>query len=159
MLLPVPDDEGPLADPSQWKDANRVIVTIDGGGSTSGAGGGRNQISITAGGTTRQDINAKSMLGAPSFVAAKSRCGGPITLVIDESGSIGATNIVKVRTAVKDFVQALRGTPVQIQIVTFTEYSRVLAAPGEWHKYFDMTDPAQADLLYNTIDDPTTASS
>ncbi len=150
-----PEDEGPLADPSQWKDANRVIVTIDGGGSASGAGGGRNQISITAGGTTRQDINAKSMLGAPSFVAAKSRCGGPITLVIDESGSIGATNIVKVRTAVKDFVQALRGTPVQIQIVTFTEYSRVLAAPGEWHKYFDMTDPAQADLLYNTIDDPT----
>ena len=103
-----PDDDGPLADPSQWKDANRVIVTIDGGGSSAGAGGGRNQISITAGGTSREDINAKSMLGAPSFVAAKSRCGGPITLVIDESGSIGDTNIVKVRTAVKDFVQALR---------------------------------------------------
>jgi prepilin-type N-terminal cleavage/methylation domain-containing protein len=148
-----PDGDGPLADPSQWKDANRVIVTIDGGGSVSGAGGGRNQISITAGGTTRQEINAQSMLGAPSFVAAKSRCGGPITLVIDESGSIGS-NITLVQAAVRDFVQALRGTPVQIQIVTFTEFSRVLGAPGEWRKYFDMTDPVQADTLYNTIIDP-----
>lgn len=147
-------DDGPAADLSQQKDANRVIVTIDGGGSAAGAGGGRNQISITAGGTTRQEINSRSMLGSPSFVAAKSRCGGPITLVIDESGSIGS-NITKVQTAVKDFVQALRGTPVQIQIVTFTEFSRVLGAPGAWRKYFDMTDPAQADLLYSTITHPT----
>lgn len=147
-----PSDDGPTADPSQWKDANRVIVTIDGGGSAAGAGGGRNQISITAGGTTRQEINSRSMLGSPSFVAAKSRCGGPIALVIDESGSIGS-NITKVQTAVREFVQALRGTPVQIQIVTFTEYSRVLGAPGEWHKYFDMTDPAQADALYNASAD------
>ena len=150
-----PDDDGPTADPSQWKDANRVIVTVDGGGSIEGAGGGRNQISITAGGTTRQEIGSTSMLGSPSFVAAKSRCGGPITLVVDESQSIG-TNITYVRNAVKEFVGALRGTPVQIQVVTFTEFSRVLAAPGEWHRYFDMTDPVQADLLYNTISNPTT---
>jgi prepilin-type N-terminal cleavage/methylation domain-containing protein len=148
-----PDAEGPTADPtdqSQWKDANRVIVTIDGGGATAGAGGGRNQISITAGGTSREDIGATSMVGAPSFAAARSRCGGPITLVIDESVSIGETNIATVREAVREFIDALRGTPVQVQIITFTEYSRVLgASSSEWHKTFDMTDPAQADALYS----------
>ena len=35
------------------KNANRVVVTINGGGDASGRGGGINQISITAGGTTR----------------------------------------------------------------------------------------------------------
>ena len=40
------------------KDANRVIVTINGGGDSDGAGGGINQISITAGGTVRREIDS-----------------------------------------------------------------------------------------------------
>lgn len=154
-----PEAETELTDPLLWKDANRVIVTIDGGGATAGAGGGRNQISITAGGTNRDQIATTSMVGSPSFVAARSRCGGPITLVIDESQSIGATNIEIVRAAVREFIDAVRGTPVKIQIVTFTEYSRVLGIkptdPPEqqWHKYYDMTNPAQADELYNLASD------
>jgi hypothetical protein len=144
--------DGRTASPDQIKNANRVIVTIDGGGRVAGAGGGRNQVSITAGGTARSDLPARSTLGAPSFVAARSRCGGPITLVIDESGSIGETNIVRVRDATRAFVGALRGTPVQIQIVTFGTRSRVLGAPGEWRKYFDMTDPVQANTLFDAID-------
>lgn len=147
-----PDGAGEI-DPSKWKDANRVIVTIDGGGSAAGAGGGRNQISITAGGTNREDIASTSMVGSPSFVAARSRCGGPITLVIDESQSIG-TNINTVRDAVRQFINTLRGTPVQVQIVTFTEVSRVLGGTGgQWHKYYDMTDPTQATALYNAAAD------
>ena len=59
-----------------------MTVTINGGGTGSG---GVNQISITAGGTTRREIDANSLLGAPSLVAARSRCGGPITLIVDES--------------------------------------------------------------------------
>ena len=66
-----------------------MIVSINGGGDAEGAGGGINQISITAGGTVRTVIDAKSLQGTPSFIEARSRCGGPITLVIDESGSIG----------------------------------------------------------------------
>ncbi len=67
-----------------------MIVSINGGGDAAGAGGGINQISITAGGTVRTSIDANSVQGAPSFTEAFSRCGGPMTLVVDESGSIGS---------------------------------------------------------------------
>ncbi len=57
----------PVAIRSDRKDANRVIVSINGGGDVDGAGGGINQISITAGGTVRSEIDANSVQGAPSF--------------------------------------------------------------------------------------------
>ena len=50
---------------TERKDANRVVVSINGGGDATGAGGGLNQISITAGGTVRQTIDANSVQGAP----------------------------------------------------------------------------------------------
>ena len=84
-----PSSEDQVANESDRKDANRVIVTINGGGDAAGAGGGINQISITAGGTVRTSIDANSVQGAPTFTEACSRCGGPMTLVVDESGSIG----------------------------------------------------------------------
>ena len=93
-------DPGRSCNDSDLKDANRVIVSINGGGDADGAGGGINQISITAGGTVRNVIDAKSLQGTPSFVEARSRCGGPITLVIDESGSIGSTAIDDVKRGV-----------------------------------------------------------
>ena len=89
-----------------------MIVSINGGGDVAGAGGGINQISITAGGTVRSEIAANSVQGAPTFVEARSRCGGPMTLVIDESNSIGAS-ITDVKAGVRTFVEALAGTPVQ----------------------------------------------
>lgn len=143
------------------KNSCRVIVTIDGGGDIEGAGGGLNRISITAGGTTRQEISAGSLLGAPSFLAAKSRCGGPITLAVDESYSIGtaydAPNYVKVREAVTGVITALQGTPVQLQIVTFDGRSRVLgdgesAQPeASWQEYFDMANPADVTKLKSKV--------
>lgn len=143
------------------KNSCRVIVTIDGGGDVEGSGGGLNRISITAGGTTRQEIGAGSLLGAPSFLAAKSRCGGPITLAVDESLSIGSShnspNFVKVREAVLGVIVALEGTPVQLQIVTFDGKSRVLgdgdSVPAEagWHEYFDMTNPTDVSTLKTKV--------
>jgi prepilin-type N-terminal cleavage/methylation domain-containing protein len=138
------------ADDSDRKDANRVVVTINGGGDTAGAGGGVNQISITAGGTTRGTIPANSLQGAPSFVEARSRCGGPMALVIDESNSIGSS-INSVRSGVRAFVEALAGTPVKLQVVRFQTYSDILGAPGTWHRYFDMTNEADVDALLNAI--------
>ena len=130
------------------KDANRVIVSINGGGDSSGGGGGVNQISITAGGTVRQTITADSMTGAPSFAEARSRCGGPLTLIIDQSTSIPSTAHAKVRTAAIEFARTLRGTPVSIQVVRFSDYAGVLGKgqsvepePG-WHEYFDMSEEA-----------------
>lgn len=136
---------------SEIKDANRVIVTINGGGDTDGAGGGINQISITAGGTVRTEIDADSIQGAPTFVEARSRCGGPITLVIDESNSIGGA-IDSVEAGVRTFIESLAGTPVQLQVVRFETYSGILAS-AQWHQYFDMTDSADVSALLASVSD------
>lgn len=139
------------------KDANRVIVSIDGGGGGSGGGGGVNQISITAGGTVRQTISADSMTGAPSFMEARSRCGGPLTLIIDQSTSIPSTARPKVVSAALQFVQLLRGTPVQIQVVRFSDTARVLGdglstePETGWHEYFDMTEEGDWNILESQI--------
>lgn len=126
----------------QIKDANRVIVTIDGGsGGDTGSSGGQTKVSITAGGTNREIIDASSLLGAPSFVEARSRCGGPLTLIVDESLSIqiaGASNAVL--NAVRTFTETLVGTPVQLQIVEFERQSKALGSGSDWNRYFDMTD-------------------
>ena len=134
---------------SQRKDANRVIVSINGGGDAAGAGGGINQISITAGGTVRTQIAANSVQGAPSFVEARSRCGGPMTVVVDESNSIGSS-ITSVKAGVSKFVEALAGTPVQIQVVGFHTYSHVLGS-SDWSHYFDMTNQADVNTLLAAI--------
>ena len=47
------------------KNANRVVVTINGGGDADGRGGGINQISLTAGGTTRSTLPKDSTRNAP----------------------------------------------------------------------------------------------
>lgn len=143
-LPPTPVNE------SARKDANRVIVSINGGGDSAGAGGGINQISITAGGTVRGQIAANSVQGAPSFVEARSRCGGPMTVVVDESNSIGSS-ITDVKAGVRRFVEALAGTPVQLQVVRFHTYASALGS-SDWHRYFDMTDQADVDTLLASID-------
>jgi len=135
---------------TERKDANRVIVSINGGGDAAGAGGGLNQISITAGGTVRQTIKANSVQGAPSFTEARSRCGGPMTLVVDESGSIGSGAIVSVRNSVRAFIEKLAGTPVQLQIVRFDSMSSILGST-EWQRYFNMTNQADVDTLLGAV--------
>ena len=146
----ITDDEIATESDDERKDANRVIVSINGGGDAPGAGGGINQISITAGGTIRSEIDANSVQGAPSFVEARSRCGGPMTLVVDESNSIG-TAIGDVREGVRDFITALAGTPVQLQVVRFQTFSSILGST-EWHDYFDMSDQADVDALLASVD-------
>lgn len=136
------------------KNAKRVIVTINGGGDGDGAGGGLNQISITAGGTTRTAIDAGSLLNAPTFVETRSRCGGPMTLIVDESLSITTpTNYSsQVKNAVRTFAEALQGTPVQLQVIGFGTRSAVLGAGStEWHKYVDMRDDTAVSSLMSAI--------
>ena len=121
------------------KNANRVVVTINGGGDADGGGGGINQISLTAGGTTRSTLPKDSTRNAPTFTQTQSRCGGPLTLIIDDSGSIGSA-MDTVKNGVRQFIESLAGTPVQIQIVRFDNTASVLGTT-EWSKYFDMTVP------------------
>jgi hypothetical protein len=144
-------DETQLASESERKDANRVIVSINGGGDSAGAGGGFNQVSITAGGTVRTSIDSNSTSGTPSFVEARSRCGGPMTLVVDESNSIGSA-ITQVREGVREFIEALAGTPVRLQIVRFQTTSSILGT-SDWHRYYDMTNQADVDALLAGVSD------
>jgi hypothetical protein len=117
-----------------------------------------NRISITAGGTTRRVIDGSSMVGAPSFVEARSLCGGPMSLLIDESNSIGrsgsggsAANVNNVKQGVREFVNALRGTPVKLQVIGFHTFSHALGTTG-WHRYFDMANEAEVAELLAAID-------
>ena len=147
------------------KNAKPVIVTINGGGTFEGAGGGTNRISITAGGTTRRVIDGSSMVGAPSFVEARSLCGGPMALVIDESNSIGrpgsggsASNVNNVKQGVREFINALAGTPVKLQVIGFHTFSHALGTT-DWHRKdanggwgFDMAKESDVAELLAAVD-------
>ncbi len=132
------------------KNAQRVVVTVNGGGSNNGNGGGQNQISLSAGGTNRSLIDSTSVQGAPSLVAARSLCGGAITLIVDRSGSIGSTNFQSVRDAVAQFVTLLVGTPTRIKIVPFDTTASTLGATSPtWTVSYNMLDPTDSTNLIN----------
>lgn len=153
VALPLAADATDESSTDSESNARRIVVTIDGGGGSEGAGGGINRISITAGGTSLGELEPTKATG-PSFLEAKSRCGGPITIIVDDSGSIanaGASS--QVETAVKEFVKALAGTPTQVQIIKFSTKSHLIESDpdgngsGNWNWYYDMTDAAVVDAL------------
>jgi hypothetical protein len=144
--------------------ARRIVVTVDGGGENEGAGGGLNSVSLTAGGQSTENIDADDFT-VPSFVRAKSRCGGPVTLVVDDSGSIGGNVNSVVKPGVKAFIEAFRGTPTQIQLVQFSSQAQTIgpnnaetSSNGGWHRYIDMTNDAQVDALKSAVDSSLVAS-
>lgn len=149
-LAPEATSEEQLSTNPNDKNANRVVVTINGGGRASGPGGGINQISITAGGTVRTTIDANSIQGAPSFSEIRSRCGGAITLVVDESNSIGSS-ITQVRDGVRQFIQSLVGTPTKIQVIGFHTFSHLVGS-SDWQKYWDMTKDSDVSTLLSSVD-------
>ena len=137
--------------------ARRILVTINGGGSSEGAGGGANTVSLTAGGVQTSDIEADDFT-VPAFVRAKSRCGGPVSLVIDDSGSIGGAVNSVVKPGVAAFIEAFRGTPTQIQVVQFSSAARAIGPGGGWHRYFDMTKDDEVDDLKDAVNSALVAS-
>jgi hypothetical protein len=137
--------------------ARKIVVTINGGGDADGAGGGANSVSLTAGGRLTEEIDADEFT-VPSFVRATSRCGGPVTLIVDDSGSIGSALGPVVRPGVTSFIEAFRGTPTQVQVIVFQSRARVLGPQtsetsqnGGWHRYIDMTDDASVDALITAV--------
>ncbi|MEO5724852.1 MAG: VWA domain-containing protein [Ilumatobacteraceae bacterium] len=140
------------ADPTlKTKNAKRVVVTINGGGSGIGGGGGQDQISISAGGTDRELLDKSSLVGAPTFVSARSRCGGNITLIVDTSGSIGSTSMGQVRSAIQNFVSTFSGTPVQLQVVWFSTTASTLGSGSAWGKYFNMLSDTDVASLNSAV--------
>jgi prepilin-type N-terminal cleavage/methylation domain-containing protein len=157
MSVAVPSQE--VLDPTNLDlslNARQIVVSINGGGAVEGAGGGLNTVKLTAGGRTTAEIDA-TKFNAPQFVRANSRCGGPITLIIDDSGSIGSANVTNVvKPGVAAFIEAFRGTPTQIQVVRFSsEATAIGAGPTwsntKWHNYVDMTNDAAVDTLKSQV--------
>ncbi len=103
-------------DPTYYvKNGRRATVTINGGGDLAGAGGGADQITLSAGGTNRETgLDTTNLSAAPTFAATRSRCGGNFGLIIDTSGSIGSTNMASVRTWCYGLHRCLRGHPGEV---------------------------------------------
>jgi hypothetical protein len=144
----------PPADPEFASNATQFAVTINGGGAGAGAGGGTNPISLTAGGVDTGDIEPDEFT-VPSFVRAKSRCGGPVSLIIDDSGSIGGAVDTVVEPGVLAFIEAFRGTPTQLQVIQFSSEATAMGPitddPTGWHRYVDMTNDTQVNQLKTAI--------
>ncbi len=139
-------------DPTYYvKNGRRVTVTINGGGDLAGSGGGTDSITLSAGGTNREDaLGTTNLTGAPTFAATRSRCGGNFGLVVDTSGSIG-TNMPYVRSGVTAFIDAFAGTPVKLQIVAFSSTATTLGAGAAWTKYYDMLVESDVTALKGLV--------
>jgi hypothetical protein len=109
------------------------VVTVNGGGGGSSASGGQSQIFLSAGGTDRStNLSTEDVTGAPTFTAARSRCGGNIGMIVDTSNSISNAQMSTIKSGIRSFLDEFAGTPVKLQIVTFSTTGTILgSAAGE----------------------------
>lgn len=117
--------------------AQRVIVNVNGSPGNDGVNRS-STVSFTAGGAALGALDPATFSG-PSFLQANSGCGGPVTLVVDNSNSLSNADISDIKTGVRSFVNAFDGTPTQLQIVTFGTRSKTLGTTG-WNRFFDLAD-------------------
>ena len=152
----------PVVDPGlKNKNGQRVVVTVNGGGGGSSASGGQSQIFLSAGGTNREaNLSTEDLSGAPTFTAARSRCGGNIGMIVDTSNSITNTQMASIKGGIRSFLDEFAGTPVKLQIVTFSTFGTILgsSAAGE-PKWYDMLVDSDVTALKNLIGDPANAAS
>ena len=155
-------DATPVVDPGlKNKNGQRVVVTVNGGGGGTSASGGQSQIFLSAGGTNREaDLSTEDLTGAPTFTAARSRCGGNIGMVVDTSGSISAAQMQTIKGGIQNFLNEFAGTPVKLEVVTFSDTGKILgsSAAGE-AKWYDMLVDSDVQALKTLIGDPNVATS
>jgi len=143
------------------KGAQRLVVTINGGGDVAGEGGGQKQISLSAGVTNRETgLSTDDLQGTPNFTAARSRCGGNFGMVVDHSGSISQSELNSIKGGIRSFIDTFAGTPIKLQVVTFGDDAATLGTTaGVWGKYFDMLDDTDVATLKGLVGDPLVTSS
>jgi hypothetical protein len=136
------------------KNGRRVTVTINGGGTIAGSGGGTDKITLSAGGVDRQSgLSTSNVNIAPTFAATRSRCGGNFGMVVDTSGSIGSTNMASVVSGITKFINTFAGTPIKLQIVRFSTNATTLGTNSTypWSRYFDMLNEADVTALKTAV--------
>lgn len=140
------DPDAVPADPDCDNDtrAQRVIVNVNGSPGIDGIDRS-STVSFTAGGSTLSALDPATFSG-PSFLQANSGCGGPVTLIVDNSNSLSNGDISDIKTGVRSFVKAFDGTPTQLQVITFGTVSKTMGTSG-WNRYFDLADPDDVDEL------------
>ncbi|MCB0967832.1 MAG: prepilin-type N-terminal cleavage/methylation domain-containing protein [Ilumatobacter sp.] len=106
---------------------------------------GTELLSFTGGGTERIDLQPAA-IQPPEFLQARSGCGGPITLIVDESGSLDDADVVEIKKGVRSFVSTFSGTPTQLQIIGFGKEARVLGSSG-WNNWYDLSEQSVVDGL------------
>lgn len=146
----VVDETDPGGDGDATSRAHRVIVNVN---SAPGEGGVQqgSTVSFTAGGVSRSALPPAHFDG-PTFLQANTGCGGPVTLIVDESGSIGSADAL-VRDGVTSFINTFAGTPTQLQIITFSDESDTLGS-NQWNYFYDLSEPGDvADALDDVDDD------
>lgn len=127
------------------EDTSAVTVTVSVNGLPDSAGVARSStVSVTAGGVVRTELDTPAFEG-PSFIEARSGCGGPVTLVVDDSGSIGNAGVLDVRRGVESFVRAFEGTPTDLKVIRFDHGTSTLG--GGWHTAFDLSEPTEVSAL------------
>lgn len=135
------------ADPSAPPQPRSVVVSVNGVPAIDGVTRS-SRVSVAAGSTPLSSLPPAEFVG-PSFVEAASDCGGPITLIVDSSGSIGG-QMDAVRDGVEEFIRVFDGTPTRLQIVDFDTVARVVVpdgTPAAWNVYVDMSEPGNADAM------------
>ena len=131
-------DTDPNGSPIVNTSGRRVSVTVK-------SLDGTELLSFTGGGTERVDLQPAA-IQPPEFLQARSGCGGPITLIVDESGSLTDSDAAEVRKGVRSFVSTFSGTPTQLQIIGFNSDARVLGSSG-WNNWFDLSEQSVVDSL------------
>lgn len=146
-----------LAGDSSDEDDNTVgaTVKVTVNGLSDASGDTRSStVSITTGGVVRAELDPPTFDG-PDFLEARSGCGGPVTLVLDESSSIGA-GAGDVRTGVRSFIEAFEGTPTQLKVITFADDATIIDDPAVFpprhSRSFDLAESAEVTELLGYVD-------
>lgn len=145
LAVDATDDDGATDDSTN---AQRIIVFVNGAPGPDGEVRSA-RVNFTAGGAQRTVLDSPTFEG-PTFLDAQSGCGGPVTLLVDESGSIGSAD-GDVEDAVENFIDTFAGTPTRLQVIEFSSSSRVVGATSSWTKFYDLTEPSQVSSLKSAL--------
>jgi hypothetical protein len=103
---------------------------------------------LTFSGGGAELVNLKpAAIQPPQFLLARSGCGGPITLIVDESTSLSSADIANVKAGVRSFVQTFAGTPTRLQVITMAGTAQVLGAGSAWNRWYDLSEPTVVSSL------------